>query len=150
MKIFIKNLVLTMFSAGILFSCETTELDLTSDPNAVSPDQASADFYLNRIQEEFARFNNAIGTNGAEVTRMEYMGTRLYQQAYSPASQDFEWSVAYSSMLTDIAAMNELATEDNFRRHIGIGQVIKAFTAVTLVDFYGDVPYSEAIGGLRI
>tara|TARA_R110002051_G_scaffold271185_1_gene331545 strand:- start:3419 stop:5110 length:1692 start_codon:yes stop_codon:yes gene_type:complete len=148
MKIFIKNLVLTIFSAGLLLSCETTELDLTTDPNAVSPDQASADFYLNRVQEEFARFNEAFGTNGSEVTRIEYMGTRLYQQAYSPASQDVEWRLAYSSMFTDILAMNELATEANFKRHIGMGQVIKAFTAVTLVDFYGDVPYSEANQGI--
>jgi hypothetical protein len=148
MKIFVKNLVLTIFSAGLILSCESTELDLITDPNAVSPDQATPDFYLNRVQEEFARFVEAFGTNGAEVTRIEYMGTRLYQQAYSPASQDGEWRFAYSSMFTDIGAMNELATEANFKRHIGMGQVMQAFTAVTLVDFYGDVPYSEAIGGI--
>jgi hypothetical protein len=148
MKIFVKNLVLTIFSAGLILSCETTELDLITDPNAVSPDQATPDFYLNRVQEEFARFNEAFGTNGAEVTRIEYMGTRLYQQAYSPASQDAEWRFAYSSMFTDIAAMNVLATEANFKRHIGMGQVMQAFSAVTLVDFYGDVPYSEAIAGI--
>ncbi len=148
MKIIIKQLVLAIFSVGLLLSCESTDLDLTTDPNAVSPDQATPDFYLNRIQEEFARFNDAFGTNGSEVTRIEYMGTRLYQQAYSPASQDAEWRFAYSSMFTDIAAMNELATEANFKRHIGMGQVFQAFTAVTLVDFYGDVPYSAATGGI--
>tara|TARA_R110000744_G_scaffold347338_1_gene452880 strand:- start:4311 stop:5996 length:1686 start_codon:yes stop_codon:yes gene_type:complete len=148
MKIFIKNVVLTLFSAGLILSCETTELNLITDPNAVSPDQATPDFYLNRVQEEFARFNDAFGTNGSEVTRIEQMGTRLYQQAYSPASQDAEWRFAYSSMLTDINAMNDLATEANFKRHIGMGQVMKAFTLVTLVDFYGDVPYSEANTGI--
>ena len=149
MKINIKNLVLSVFSAGLILSCETTELNLITDPNAVSPEQATPDFYLNRVQEEFARFNEAMGQNGAEVTRIEYMGTRLYQQAYSPASQDAEWRFAYSSMLTDISAMNELAAEANFKRHIGMGQVMQAFTAVTLVDFYGDVPYSEAISGIE-
>jgi hypothetical protein len=149
MKIFIKNLVLTLFSAGLVLSCETTELNLITDPNAVSPEQATPDFYLNRVQEEFARFNDAFGTNGSEVTRIEQMGTRLYQQAYSPASQDAEWRFAYSSMLTDISAMNVLATEANFKRHIGMGQVMQAFTIVTLVDFYGDVPYSDAIKGIE-
>ncbi|MBQ4914102.1 SusD/RagB family nutrient-binding outer membrane lipoprotein [Maribacter sp. MMG018] len=148
MKIFIKNLVLTVFSAGLILSCESTELDLITDPNAVSPDQATPDFYLNRVQEEFARFNEDMGSNGAEVTRLENMGTRLYQQAYSPASQDGEWRYAYSSMLTDIGAMNTLAEEANFKRHIGMGQVMQAFTIVTLVDFYGDVPYTEAISGI--
>lgn len=149
MKIYIKHIVLAIFSVGLLLSCESTELDLITDPNAVSPDQATPDFYLNRVQEEFARFNDAFGTNGSEVTRIEYMGTRLYQQAYSPASQDGEWRFAYSSMFTDISAMNILAEEANFKRHIGMGQVIQAFTAVTLVDFYGDVPYSNANKGIE-
>jgi len=148
MKIFIKNVVLTLFSAGLVLSCETTELNLITDPNAVSPDQATPDFYLNRVQEEFARFNDAMGYNGAVLTRIENNQVRLYQQAFSPASQDEEWRYAYSSMLTDIAAMNVLAEEANFKRHTGMGQVLQAFTAVTLVDFYGDVPYSEAIQGI--
>jgi hypothetical protein len=151
MKISIKNVVLTLFSAGLVLSCETTEVNVINDPNAVSIDQATPDFLLNRVQEEFARFNEDIGTNGAELVRMENLGqgARLYQQQYSPASQDGEWRYAYSSILTDINAMNVLAEEANFKRHIAIGQVIEAFTVVTLVDFYGDVPYSEAIQGIE-
>lgn len=149
MKIFIKYLVLTLFSAGFIVSCETTELGLTLDPNEANPGQATPDAYLNGISQEFARFVEAFGTNGSEVTRINYMGTRLYQQAYSPASQDEEWRFAYSSMLIDIRAMNELAAEANFKRHIAMGQVMEAFTMVTLVDFYGDVPYSEAALGIE-
>ncbi|MGO4918285.1 SusD/RagB family nutrient-binding outer membrane lipoprotein [Maribacter spongiicola] len=148
MKIFIKNVVLTLFSAGLVLSCETTELNLVTDPDAVSPEQATPDGYLNKVQEEFARFNEDVGLNSAALVRMENMGTRLYQQAYSPASQDGEWETAYSSMLTDIRAMNILAEEANFKRHIGMGQVFEAFTMVTLVDMYGDVPYSEAVQGI--
>ncbi|MEH6678955.1 MAG: SusD/RagB family nutrient-binding outer membrane lipoprotein [Sediminicola sp.] len=146
MKIFIKNLVLTLFSAGLIISCESTELDLTENPNAVS--EGTADFFLNGVQEEFGRFAETFGTNGAEVTRISYMGTRLYDQAYSPASQDGEWRNAYSSILADLYEMYPLAQENNLKRHIGMGQVMEAFTVVTLVDFYGDVPYSEAILGL--
>ena len=149
MKIFIKNVVLTMFSAGLILSCETTELGLTNDPNEANPTQATPDAYLNSISQEFARFNEDFGTNASELTRINHLGTRLYQQAYSPASQDGEWRYAYSSMLVDLRAMNELATEANFRRHIGMGQVMEAFTIVTLVDFYGEVPYSEAIAGIE-
>jgi hypothetical protein len=147
MKIFIKNLALAIFSAGLIFSCESTELDLTVDPNEVDPSQATPDFYLNGIQEEFGRFAETFGTNGAEVTRIGYMGTRQYDQAYSPASQDDEWRFAYSSMLGDIYALYDLAETANFRRHIGMGQVMEAFIMVTLVDFYGDVPYTEAVLG---
>ena len=31
----------------VLASCETTDLDLTDNPNALSPSQADASFFLN-------------------------------------------------------------------------------------------------------
>ena len=51
----INNLIKMLVLCGGLFfaSCETTELDLTQNPNALAPDQADPDFYLNAIQIEF-------------------------------------------------------------------------------------------------
>ena len=45
------------FSSALLVmaSCETNELDLTEDPNFLTPAQASSDFFLNSIQEDFAK-----------------------------------------------------------------------------------------------
>ena len=34
--------------------CDTLELDLTENPNALSPNQADAGFFLNSIQIDFA------------------------------------------------------------------------------------------------
>ena len=44
----------------IIASCETTELDLTSNPNALSPEQADATFFLNSIQVDFAYWVSSI------------------------------------------------------------------------------------------
>jgi len=40
----------------VLTSCETLELDLTDNPNALSPSQADPTFFLNSIQIDFAFF----------------------------------------------------------------------------------------------
>ena len=139
-----------MFLSGavLLVSCETTNLDLTENPNALTPSQADPDFFLNAIQEDFAReIVEPFGRSGAEVVRIDYMDGRDYANAYSPSNFDTEWRFAYQRIMEDISKMNDLAVDAGLNRHIGMGQVIQAYTLITLVDFFGDVPYSEALHG---
>ncbi len=145
MKKIIKYIAV-VFVAGVVFnSCETTELDLTQNPNALTPSQANPDFYLNAAQERFTRVVEALGETGAEVTRVENMGTRDYQNAYSPAGFDLTWERAYQETIKNIRDMNVLAEEAGLNYHIGMGQFMEAYTISLLVDYFGDVPYSEAI-----
>ncbi|MDC1049108.1 SusD/RagB family nutrient-binding outer membrane lipoprotein, partial [Flavobacteriaceae bacterium] len=60
----------------LLASCETTELSLTSNPNALSPEQADATFFLNSIQVDFAYWVSSMGDRGGELTRINYMNGR--------------------------------------------------------------------------
>ena len=128
-------------------SCETTELDLTVNPNALAPTEANPDFFMNTIQEDFARFVETFGRRGAELTRIDYMDGRDYANAYSPGGFDDVWSSAYAGMMMDIKVMNEIAEESGLTHHIAMGQVFQAYTMMTLVDFFGDVPYTEALLG---
>lgn len=148
MKKIINLIKLMLFSgAFLLISCETTELDLTENPNALTPNQANPDFFLNAVQEDFARFVESFGRTGAELTRIDYMYGRDYAGAYSPINFDGEWTSAYKSMMEDIRVMNTLADEAGLNRHTGMGQVFQAYILLTLVDFFGDVPYTEALLG---
>jgi len=130
-----------------LSSCETTELDLTVNPNALAPTEANPDFFMNTIQEDFARFVETFGRRGAELTRIDYMDGRDYANAYSPGGFDDVWSSAYAGMMMDIKVMNVIAEESGLTHHIAMGQVFQAYTMMTLVDFFGDVPYTEALLG---
>ena len=49
--------------------------------------------------------------------------------------------------MEDIRVMNGLAAESGLTYYIGMGEVMQAYTLLTLVDFFGDVPYSEALLG---
>ena len=168
MKNINRYIALAVFGGMLTFnSCETTELDLTADPNALTPDQASVDFFLSSIQEDFVRQfegdadndpndNWASGGNttgdgfnelGMELTRIVNMAGRSYPSVYQASDMNDEWSNAYLGILADIRAMNPLAEEAGLTHHVGIAQFIEAFLMVTMVDFYGDVPYTEAITG---
>lgn len=148
MKILFNKLcVVGVLGIFMLQSCETTNLDLTKNPNALSPEQASPDFLLNGIQVEFARTVESMGETAAQLTRIEYMFGRSYVNNYQPNSFDGNWTSTYTEMFTDINAMNPLAEETGLYHHLGMGQFMKAFMITTMVDFFGDVPYTQANQG---
>ncbi len=145
----------------LLGACETIELDITDNPNQLSLDQSSADLLLNSIQIDFATFVELMGQNGGDLVRIGYMSGRNYQNVanYSPANLNLEWNIAYqgdngenlptglevNGILADIRALAPEAEASELFRHTAIAQFIEAYTIVTLVDFFGDVPYTEAI-----
>ena len=145
----INNLIKMLVLCGGLFfaSCETTELDLTQNPNALAPDQADPDFYLNAIQIDFAYLTESFGNTAGALTRIDYMNGRDYANAYSPSNFDGRWSSAYQTIMNDIKELNIIAGETGLNRHIAMGQVIEAHILMTLVDFFGDIPYTEALAG---
>ncbi|RTY71355.1 SusD/RagB family nutrient-binding outer membrane lipoprotein [Flavobacterium sp. LB2P53] len=137
--------LITLISLVTFYSCETTNLDLTEDPNALPLTAASPDLLLNGVQVEFAQAVQLLGTSGSEVSRLKYMSGRDYQNAYGASFFNTEWQISYRSILKNIRVMNPIATEKGFSKHIAMGQVMEAYTIITLVDFFGDIPYSEAL-----
>ncbi|TMU57584.1 SusD/RagB family nutrient-binding outer membrane lipoprotein [Flagellimonas algicola] len=168
MKNISRYMTLTVLGGLLAFtSCETTELDLTANPNFLTPDQAGVDFFLNSIQEDFVRQfegdadfdlndnwqsgGNTTGDGfnelGMEMTRIVNMNGRNYNTVYQDSDMNDEWLNAYRGVLADIRAMAPLAQEAGLTRHIGIAQFIEAYLMISMVDFFGDVPYSEIVQG---
>jgi hypothetical protein len=131
----------------VVTSCETLDIELTENPNALSPSQADPGFFLNSIQVDFAYWVHSMGDRGGELTRINYMSGRNYDNIYSPDSWNFLWSSAYRGMLEDIRLMNLIAEEKGLQFEIGMGKVFQSYIMLTLVDTFGDVPYSEALQG---
>ena len=77
------------------------------------------------------------------------MSGRTYNNVYSPDSWNGVWSSAYRGMLEDIRLMNILADEAGLIYHRGMGKVFQAYILLTLVDYFGDIPYTEAFKALR-
>ena len=144
----IKNILIAV-TAGLfaLTSCETTDLDLVDNPNALNPSQADATFFLNNVQVSFAGWVQGFSNRGAALTRINQMSGRNYAQVYSPNNFDGSWTSAYQGMMEDIRLMNILADESGLTIHKAMGQTMQAYIMVTLVDFFGDIPYSEALKG---
>ena len=146
MKRIFKYLMMTVLSASVFFySCETTELEDLASPNALSADLADVDLLLNSIQLNYlGSMGNMHGTSSS-LARISHMGGRDYYQNYNSGTASSMWSNLYSGMLPDIEAIELQNGEDNLLAfHLGISKTMAAHVMMGLVDFVGDIPWSEA------
>ncbi len=124
----------------MLSSCEFDQLE---NPNAVTLQSSDVTLLLNQAQRSFASFHSDVEFRGGQVTRMYHLGGDTYEIGYAAVNMNGPWS-AYSGVLQDIKVIKKLADEGKFKRHGAIAKTMEAYVLMTLVDTYGDVPYSKA------
>ena len=132
-----------------LNSCETLELEILESPNALTPASSDIDFYLNAMQLNMGSFFNGVKDEGMQLTRMTHLSGPFYENAYATTQMSGPWNDAYSDIFTDFSNMVPRAVEKGWETHIGIAKFIKAYAMITLVDYLGDVPYSQAALGVE-
>lgn len=71
--------------------------------------------------------------------------TGTYQVINSES--DGDWANAYATILNNLQSMITKAEADGSNAYVGIGKVLYAFTYGTATDFWGDLPFSQALGG---
>jgi hypothetical protein len=133
-------------------SCEFFNLDLTQDPDAVALSDANPDYALNSMQIDFKNFLNdddpanwnGVNKFGMEVVRMMNPYGSTYENAYNPQNFDANWAYAYEGLLMDAETFIPIYEENEWWIHAGISKILEAYVLVTLVDFYGDVPWTES------
>lgn len=138
-----KNIIKLFLFLGV-FTFSSCELDYLDSPNDVTLASADPNFLLNRIQIDFAGFFNGTGNRGGRVTRMYHQASDTYEISHQAVNQNGTWNV-YASILADIKALKELAEPAGFKRHLGMAKTFEAYVLMTLVDTFGDVPYTEAL-----
>jgi hypothetical protein len=163
----INKIFCTILFISVL-SCETIELEKTIDPFSLTPGQLNVEFTYNAVVENFVRqiegdadFNDnwssggstngdGLSLFGAELTRVYAMtntNSINYNSVYQNTDVDDEWFNFYIGILNNIRALEPKAISENKLKHVGICQFIEAYSLVAMVDFFGDVPYSEALQG---
>jgi len=148
MKNIYKIFIVSLIMSGLFLSCETTELDLAENPNALTPDQGDVNLFLNSIQLGFAGGIEGVNGLSAAMTRIEQFAGRDYLNALQPGTLNGFWASAYPGIFEDIAQMTPTAEAGGFANHLGVARTLQAYYLVSLVDMIGDVPFSEANNAL--
>lgn len=147
MKNKILNLKVLLGVAFFSFlSCETTDLDGTLNPNALTADKVDPNFLLNAIQADFADFHYNMSDDSRGTVRMiNQFGS--YSSAADPQNTQEQWTLGYANILKDVNNMKALGADGSLPYHLAVAKIIESYTYVSLVDFFGDVPYTEALLG---
>ncbi|MAT54985.1 MAG: hypothetical protein CMN32_10940 [Saprospirales bacterium] len=149
-----KYIVKLFLVLGLIYAsgCSFFELEEKLDnPNAPTAASAEMDLVMNNVMLEFVQFVDEVSDETMPYVRLVAMtGGENYENQDSPASFDFMWSQAYSELMPDINLVIALAEEGGFTVHSGAAKILKAYIMFTLVDLFGDVPYSEAFQGVDI
>jgi len=119
-----------------------------NNPNAPTPAAADVDLYLGNLELNFIGFFQGNSDVTEPMMRMQTMFGPTYFNAYSASSYDGIWNTAYTGIFKTANTMIPLAVAKGQYIHSGIAKVLKAYTMITLVDMFGDVPYTEASQGV--
>lgn len=144
LKSFIYSLVVLF-----MFSCETLDINPRNSPNALTPDAIDPDLLLNSVQFGLTNTFWAFSGEGSQLTRMTAMAGPLYANAFTPVAMDDEWTTVYAGLLADVEALIPEANAKGLPAHLGVAKIAKAYAYTNLVDFFNDVPFTEAVKGLE-
>src|SRR5258708_26488931 len=135
------------FAVVLIFLVGACNLDGDlQDPNQISVAGADVNLLMNSVQLDFADFFGSAAYTVDPLMRMQAMtGGFRYQTAYTPQAVDFLWTAAYRNVLTNAETLIPLATAKNLTTHVAVAELLEAYTYITLVDVFGDVPQSEAL-----
>ncbi len=132
-------------------SCDNLDMEgLQSNPLAPGAGQANVNDLYNSIQLSFnAVFQSANFTPGA-AARM-YMSVAYTYRTMAPNTAfNALWQNAYNWFFPDAQALIALAEGQNLGKHVGSTKVMMAYVLFTLVDIFGDVPYSQIGQGTNV
>ncbi len=145
------NKLFIVLAVLIVSSCSLTELELQDNPNAVTPENAETGLFFNAIQLNLANLFQNVNFSTSEVTRQLAMtGGNSYENAYGAVTFNGAWNIAYADVIPDIDQLIILTeTEGSEVPHFaGASKIMKAYTLMTMVDLFGDIPYSESGQGV--
>lgn len=134
-----KTVLTALLTAVFLSGCSLFDLDINKDPN--SPSSSAPDLLLTQIQT--AVFGTFSGIEGDLETFNGFMGTQgtslfgLTANSYSGT-----WDGLYTGPLKDLEGL--ISVTQSSPHYLGVAQVMKAYTYSTMVDLWGDVPFTDA------
>lgn len=148
-KIF-KQIAMILAIGTLAASCESTELDLTVSPNALSPTQSDPNLLLNSIQLAYNANQTTFNNLGTQLTRIDYFGSRDYFNGLPGSTMNGVWARTYSSLgtgiLTNLQALEQIDAESDtdYSFHVALGKLMYAHSLFQLTDMLGAAAFSQA------
>jgi hypothetical protein len=157
MKLISKRLVVAGVLTLFFISCKKQLLDINTDPNNPTTASASPELVLSAaLQNTAAQYSNPTADARYAFAGL-WMGHISYSGNYAIATENISYAITNNfgagafgtlyDILEDFDFVEKKGAENGNNFYRGIGILMKAYNYQTLVDLYGNVPYSEALQG---
>src|SRR6187401_2972554 len=132
-----------------IMGCKKTFLDINQNPNNATESSITPDLAL------AAQLAGSAARNAASYDFLNrWMGYWSASGSYSPSTVEWSYNItndSYSGIWNNAyyavgqyKSIEAKAADLDLKFYQGIAQIMEAYEVSTLVDIYGDVPYSEA------
>lgn len=144
-KRFLKITCVFFAIIAIVVSCKKFAV-LNSDPNHITPDEASPDYLMAGVITQTAQWYGNLGSGNLSGAMQQ-----TYQDAFGNTFSDYQWGpVDWTSNYTTLnnnKLLLKKAQDFGWDFHQGVALVMRAFNFGNIADFWGDAPDSMALKG---
>ncbi|MFT3904035.1 MAG: SusD/RagB family nutrient-binding outer membrane lipoprotein [Niabella sp.] len=134
-----------------LASCKKW-LDVNENPSKVVEDEPTPDLRLRSIQMQFVDAYESSGTRAAWITQniTKITGTTnndaIIRWDFPLASTTWPYQAWFVYAGTNLEPLIKKATAEEAWHYVGAAQLIHAWGFMLMLDLYGEMPYTEALG----
>lgn len=147
-----KNIVFILVALVCLSSCKDSWLDINDNPNTPSSSAVSVELRLPWIQHHMLYAQGTAGMRAALITQQL---TTIKNDSQQQKASDWDplaamsttpyqhFFVASAANISDLIARAEI---EGAYHYIGAAKAIRAMGFMLMTDWYGEMPYTEALG----
>ena len=157
MKIANKLTILLFFTAAVTSSCKKEVLDINTDPNNPTTSVATAELVLPSALSTTAAIMNNPTADARFAFAGIWMGHIGFSGNYAIATESLSYNIttnfasgAFGNLfdnINDYDFVESKGIQQGSKFYEAVGKLMKAYCFQTLVDLYGNIPYSEALKG---
>lgn len=133
-----------LISIGLLSTSCNEFLDINDDPNFAS--DASNVLLLPSAQASYVLALSSMIERSTGTMVQHYINGRFSNWGFNGASYGNDWVNIYAGSLADFEVIIKQAEVQGDLHYSGVAKIQKAYIYSILVDLFGDVPFSEALG----
>ena len=142
MKKDLLKLFLTVTLILALFACTKDFEEMNTSPNSLTKVPYKA--LITNAENSILRTYNPILSGVVSWSRYNCRDVYVHGDRYAGLGEGTDFGY-YSGHLKDLHAAMKLATEANDDNSVAVAKILSAYAYQNLTDWFGDIPYSEAL-----
>ncbi|WP_405607982.1 SusD/RagB family nutrient-binding outer membrane lipoprotein [Polaribacter sp. Asnod1-A03] len=143
---FIKNIAILLLTTLFVVSCDSNLVEINENPNGIEPNLADPNLLMSTVMTGLATSTTSRGYAGDTGNASQYTQKDSWADNRYDWDEGSIWSTNYNLLRTNKVA-NEQAVELGLDFHEGVTLILKSMLFGNLTDYYGDIPYTDALNG---